>query len=134
MEDNTSFPLSRRGIADLPLLRTVLTIRQNSQEPSCGEVVDSFVLLAYASLAVSRTLLKRLLACLNFVLDSEDWFCWHKRKKWFLWTMAAAQVAENLGAEWGLTWYLLWGIYTLIPTWTHSQNSLAAAETLSLKI
>ena len=72
MEDNTSVPLSRRGIADLPLLRTVLTIRQNSQEPSCGEVMDSFVLLAYASLAVSGTLLKRLLACLNFILDSED--------------------------------------------------------------
>ena len=35
---------------------------------------------------------------------------------------------------WGLTWYFLWGIYTSIPTWTHSQNSLAAAEALSLKI
>ena len=34
--------------------------------------MDSFVLLAYASLAVSGTLLKRLLACLNFILDSED--------------------------------------------------------------
>ena len=29
---------------------------------------------------------------------------------------------------------LQWGIYTSIPTWTHSQNSLAAAEELSLKI
>ena len=48
--------------------------------------------------------------------------------------MAAAQAAENHGDEWGLTWYFLCGIYTSIPTWTHLQNSLAAAEALSLKI
>ena len=74
-EDNTSGPLNRGGIADLPLLRTLLAIRQKSQEPSFWEVMDSFVLLAYASLAASRTLLQRLLACLNFTLDSEDSFC-----------------------------------------------------------
>ena len=89
--------------------------------------MDSFVLLAYASLAASKTLLQRLLACLNFTLESEDFSLWYKRKKWFLWTMAAAQAAENHGDEWGLTWYFLWGIYTSIRTWTHSQNSLAAA-------
>ena len=33
-----------------------------------------------------------------------------QKKKWFLWTMAAAQSAENHGDEWGLTWYLRWGI------------------------
>ena len=55
-------------------------------------------------------------------------------KKWFIWTMAAAKEAENHGNEWGLTWYFQWGIYTSIPTWTHSQNSLAAAESPSLKI
>ena len=55
-EDNTSGPLNRGGIADLPLLRTLLAIRQKSQEPSFWEVMDSFVLLAYASLAASRTL------------------------------------------------------------------------------
>ena len=133
-EDNTSGPLNRGGIADLPLLRILLAICQKSREPSCWEVMNSFVLVAYASLATSRTLLQRLLACLNFTLDSEDLFCWCKRKKWFLWTMAAVQPAENHGDEWGLTWYLRWGIYTSIPTWTHSQNSLAAAEALSLKI
>ena len=79
-EDNTSGPLNRGGIADLPLLRTLLAIRQKSREPSFWEVMDSFVLVAYASLAVSRTLLQRLLACLNFTLDSEDLFCWYKRK------------------------------------------------------
>ena len=48
--------------------------------------------------------------------------------------MTAAQAAENYGDEWGLTWYLQRGIYTPIPTWTHSQNSLAAAEVPSLKV
>ena len=77
-EDNT---LNRGGIVDLPLLRTLLAICQKSQEPSFWEVMDSFVLLAYASLAASRTLLQRLLACLNFTLESEDLSFWYKRKK-----------------------------------------------------
>ena len=42
-EDNTSGPLNRGGIIDLPLLRTVLAICQNSREPSFWEVMDSFV-------------------------------------------------------------------------------------------
>ena len=60
-EDNTSGPLSRGGVADLPLLRTLSAICQQSRELSFWEVMDSFVLLAYASLADSRTLLQRLL-------------------------------------------------------------------------
>ena len=57
-EDNTSWPLNRGGIADLPLLRTLLTICQKFRQPSIWEVTDSFVLVAYASLAASRTLLQ----------------------------------------------------------------------------
>ena len=136
LEDNTSGLLNRGGIADLPLLRTLLAIFQMSREPGFWEVMGSFVLVAYGSLAASRTLLQWLLARLNFTLDSEDLFCRYKQKKWFLWTMAAAQVAKNHGDEWGLTWYLQWGIHTSIPTWIHSHNSpaAAAAEALSLKI
>ena len=96
--------------------------------------MDSFVLAAYASLTASRTLLQQLLACLNFTLDSEDFFCWYKWTKWFLWHMEAAKADENHGNEWGLTWYLQWGIHKSIPTWTHSQNSLAAAEALPWNI
>ena len=62
-EDNNSGSLNRGGIAHLLLLRTLLAICQKSWEPSFSEVIDSFVLVAYASLAASRTLL---LACLNF--------------------------------------------------------------------
>ena len=61
-EDNTSGPLNRGGIADLPLLRTLLAICQKSREPSFWEVMDSFVLVAYASLAAPRTLLQQLLS------------------------------------------------------------------------
>ena len=63
-EDNTSRLLNGGGTADLPLLRTLLAICQKSQEPSFWEVSG---LLAYASLITSRTLLQRLLACLNFL-------------------------------------------------------------------
>ena len=66
--------MNRGGIADLPFLRTLLAIRQKSREPSFWEVMDSFILVARESLAASRTLLQRLLASLNFILDSEDLF------------------------------------------------------------
>ena len=87
-EDNTSRPLNNGGIADLLLLRTLLAICQKCPEPSCWEVTDSFVFLAYASQAATRTLLQRLLACLIFTLDSEDLFYWYKQKKVI--SMAAA--------------------------------------------
>ena len=69
-EDNTSKLLNKGGIADLPWLRTLLAIYQKPREPSFWEVMDSFVLLAYGSLAASRTLLQQLLVCLNFTLES----------------------------------------------------------------
>ena len=93
--DHTSRPLNRGGIADLPLLRTLLAIRQKSWVPSFWEVIDS-------SMAASINLFQQLLPCLNFTLDSEDLSFWYKQKKWFLWTMAAAQTTENHGDEWGL--------------------------------
>ena len=61
--------------------QTLSAMLQKTREPSFGEMVDSFVLLANASLAASRTCLQRLLACLNFTLDAEDLFCWCKREK-----------------------------------------------------
>ena len=78
VEDNTSGLLHREGIADLPLLRTLLAIHQKYREPSFWEVMDTFVLVAYASLAASRTFLQQLPTCLNFTLDSEELFCCYK--------------------------------------------------------
>ena len=56
-EDNKSGSLNRGCIADLLLLRILLAICQKSWEPSLWEVMDFFILLAYVSLAASRTLL-----------------------------------------------------------------------------
>lgn len=90
---------------------TLLAICKMFQRPNFWERVDSIVLLAYKSLAASRTLLQWLLACLNLVLD-EELFCWYKPKKQSLCTMAAALAAENHGAERILTWYLQQRMYT----------------------
>ena len=80
-EDTTSGPLNSGGIADISLLRTLSPICQMFREPSFWEVMDSFVLVVNASLAASRTHLQRLLACLNFTIDSEDLSFWYKKKK-----------------------------------------------------
>ena len=66
-EDNTFGPLNKRGIADEPLLRTLLAICEKSRKPSFWEVISSFVLLGHANLAALRTLLQRLLACRNLL-------------------------------------------------------------------
>ena len=55
-EDNTSGSLYRGSIADLPLLRTLLEIRQKSR--NMREEKDSFVLKLKESFATPRTLLK----------------------------------------------------------------------------
>ena len=57
MQKTTPLVHSIGGIADLPLSRTLLEIRQKSGEPGFWEVMDSYVLVAYARLAASRTLL-----------------------------------------------------------------------------
>ena len=41
-EDNTLGRVNRGGIADSPLLRTLLAICQKSREPGFWEVIDSF--------------------------------------------------------------------------------------------
>ena len=132
-EDNTSGSLDRGGIAGLPLLRTLLAICQKSREPGFWDVMGS-CFISICKFDSFRTLLQQLIAYLNFTSDSEDLSCLYKWTKWFLWTMTAAQAAENHGDEWGWTWYLQWGIHTSVPTWTHLQNSLAAVEALCFKI
>ena len=70
------------------MLRTVLVVLygQKFEELRFWKLMDSFVLLAYASLAASRTLSQQLLACLNFSLDSEDLSFWYKESDFYeLW-------------------------------------------------
>ena len=79
--------------------------------------MNSFVLAAYASLTALGSVLQWLLDCPNFRF---------RRFILLVQMAAAAQAAENHGDG--------WGIYTPIAAWNHSQNLLAAAEALSLKI
>ena len=124
-EDTTPRLLNRGSIACLPLLRTLLGIHQKSQEPSFWKVIGAFVLLAYANLTASRTLLQWLiLSELNFRF--RRFILLVKTKKWFLWIMPAAQAAENQVDQRSLTWYLQWGLDTWILDWTLSQISLTA--------
>ena len=50
-EDNIPGLLNRGSIADLPLLKILLTIHQKFRGPSFWEVITSFTLLEYATLA-----------------------------------------------------------------------------------
>ena len=70
------------------MLRTVLVVLYGRKSDALRfwKLMDSFVLLAYASLAASRTLSQQLLACLNFSLDSEDLSFWYKESDFYeLW-------------------------------------------------
>ena len=95
---------------------------------------NGLFLLAYASLAASRTFLQWLLACLSFTLESEELSFWCKQKKWFLWTMAAAQAAENYGDEWGLTWYFLYSMTIIVWSLSRKTNHLGMVITEFTKL
>ena len=71
-------------------------------------------LLAYTSLAASGTLFQQSLSRFNLTLDFR-----YKQWKWFLWTLP--QAADKHGDEWGLTWYLWFGIYTF-KSWNNNQS------------
>ena len=64
--------------------------------------MDSFVLLAYASLVASRTLLQQLLVCLNFILDSEDLSFTYKQKSDFyeLWQLHKQLKTMEMSEAW----------------------------------
>ena len=70
LEDNTSGPLYRARIANLP-------ISQRSSESRFPELIDFFVLLVQAILAISNTLFQWLLDCLNFTPGVKDLLCWY---------------------------------------------------------
>ena len=64
--------------------------------------MDFFFFSAYASLAGWRTLLQRLLACLNFILDSEDLFCCKNEKSDFyeLWQQHKQLETMEMNEAW----------------------------------
>ena len=67
--------MGRGVLADLPFyLKTILAVRQKSRQPFFWEVIDSFILLPYASLSTFTTLLEQLLELLE-PLELEEPFC-----------------------------------------------------------
>ena len=75
-EDNTSGPLNRGGITDLPLLRTLIAIRQKFWEPRFWEVIDS----CFISIC-KFVIFKKSFAVITCLLCSEDSFCSYKKEK-----------------------------------------------------
>ena len=113
-EDNTSGPMKRGGIADLPLLPKV----PRAEILRCDRLLLYWNICEFGSFQNPFAVV---MAYLKLKLDSEDLFCWYKLKMWFLWAMATVPAAENHGDdERDFTWYLWWEIYTSIPIWTHS--------------
>ena len=81
--------------------------------------MDSFVLVAYASLADWRTLLKQLPACLNFTLDLEDLLFCFKQKNNFsqLWQQHKQLKTMQMSQAWPDI-YDKWYIHQLQPETT----------------
>ena len=73
-EDNTSESLNRGRTVDLPLLRTLLTIRLKSREPRFWEVIHS----CFISMCKFGSF-KNPLAMIT--LNSENLFYWKKRRR-----------------------------------------------------
>ena len=102
---STSWSLNRGGIADIPLSTTLSAICQKSWEPRFWEVMNSFVLFAYASLAASGTLLQQLRACQNFSLDLEDILSWYK----FIHASPKFKyLLEVIRSQWVFEWSGIW--------------------------
>ena len=118
-EDNNTALFSREGVADLPLLRTLFP---GSNGLSCfiskckfDSFKNTFAMIT--SLSELNFRFRRFVLLLQM------------RK-----VISMAETSENHGDYRGLISYLWCVIYALILTWNQSQNSLAAAEALSLKM
>ena len=64
--------------------------------------MDSFIVLAYASLTVSRTLSQWFLACLNFTLEPENLSFWYKQENDFyeLWQLHKQLKTIEMSEAW----------------------------------
>ena len=102
-------------------------ILQKSLEPCFWDVTASFSSISMFGSVNNH--FATIISLSEFHFTCKDLLCRCKWKSWLLW----ARAAVNHGNEWGLPWNLR-GNYISIPTWTHSQNSIPAAEVLSLMV
>ena len=105
----TSRLLNRGGIADLPFLRTLLTIRQKVPRAKFLESDGLFCVISICKFGSFRNPFAMVTSLSELYFRFRRFILLVHLTKWFLWTMTAAQAAENHGDERGLTWYL----YTL---------------------
>ena len=127
LEDvNTSGPLKRGEIADLPLLRMMLEILRILRNPICWEAIEWRVASEKLDFASSRILLQWFREARNSFKFSADLFQWYWWKTWLRCAMATAQAGVNHREECGFSWNLRWGMKQSIPISIHFAISLAA--------
>ena len=132
-EDNTSGPLIRGGITDLPLLRTLIAIHQKSWELSTFGKVGHFCFISISKFSSFKN---------PFAAVTSLSGLYFRFRKFILLVITKKVIYVNYGSsrsswkQW--RWVRLGLIFlmrdTPIPTRNHSQNSLAVAEAQSLKI
>ena len=124
------------GEGGIPLLRTLLVISQNSREPSFWEVMELFCfssICKFGSLnkpfATITSLAEPYFRFRGFILLAQT------KKKMISMNYGSSISSRKPCILVRLDYILLMrDIYTSIPTWTHSKNSLAVVEAPSLKI
>ena len=78
-EYNTSRPSNREGMADLPLLRTLLAISQKSREPSFWEVMD-FCFIRLCKFRSFKNPFATITSLSELHFRFRSLLCWRKRK------------------------------------------------------
>ena len=116
-EDNTSGPLNRWDIADLPLLRKLLAICQVPRDKFLGS--DGLCFSRICKFCSFKNPFATITSLSELYFRFRRFVLLVQMKK------VISVKSKNHGDEWEWTWYLQWWIYTSIPTWTYS---LATAE------
>ena len=68
---------------------------QKSRHTSFCKAIDSFVLLAYASLEAWRNLFATINDLSELLFCHKKWLYWHEQRKLFLWALTAVRKAGN---------------------------------------
>ena len=92
-EDNIFRSLNRRGAEDFLLLRALLAICQKPREPSFWKVMDTFYFICKCTSSSFKNPFVTITSLPELCFRFRRYISWCKQKKWFRWTMAAAQAA-----------------------------------------
>ena len=124
----TSRLLNRGGIADLPLLRTLLTIRQKVPRAKFLESDGLFCVISICKFGSFRN---------PFAMVTSLSELYFRFRRFILLVQTKKVISMNYGSStssWKPWRWVRLDLMRDIYIWTHSQNSLASAEALSLEI